>query len=110
MYRTAMENGHIKDEETYLMRMGDRQDVRINMTQYPDDFLMDYTTKKLQELNGFLNTGVNPDSPIKTGTYYAVTKNDAKRRQESFMEGFGIAADAAGELLRESDWTGNPKC
>lgn len=111
MYDLAKDLGHIKDEEAYLLGMGDRQDVRINMTKYPDDFLMNYTTEKLRELNTLLKTGVNPESPIKTGTYVAVKKKVAdKRRTETFMEGFGLAAEVASETLRESNWTGNPKC
>ena len=110
MYRMALDQGHIKDEEDYLMRMGDRQDIRINMTKYSDEYLMNYAAEKLRELNQTLKTGVNPDSPIKTGTYFAVAKKDDDRQAESFMEGFGLAAEVVGKNLRESEWTSNPKC
>ncbi len=108
MYQLAIDLGHIKDEEQYLIRMGDRQDIRINMTQYDDEFLMNYTTQKLLELNRTLKTGVDENSLIKTKTYYAVKKED--KRTDNFMEGFGIAAEVAGEVLRDSDWNKNANC
>jgi len=101
MYQLAIEGGFIKDEEEYLMRMGDRQDIRINMTKYDDEFLMEYTTKKLVELNRKLKTGVSEDSLIKTKRYYAVQK--AQKQADNFMEGFGVA----GGVLRSSNWTGD---
>ena len=39
MYDYAMEHGYIQDEEAYLLTMGDRQDLCLNMTQIPDDKL-----------------------------------------------------------------------
>lgn len=115
MYRMAVEKGYIKNEEDYLRRMGDRQDIRINMTKYPDDFLMKYTEEKLKDLNQILKTGVPEDSLIKTKTYYAVKKKSEEEQTDNFLEGFGLAAKVASkeeavDLLRESDWTGNPKC
>jgi radical SAM superfamily enzyme YgiQ (UPF0313 family) len=91
MYDLAVQRGAVTDIEDYLMKMGDRQDLRINLTQYDDKFLMDYTIEKLKELNRELGTGVNEQSLIKTKRYYAV-----KRKQRSkFMEGFGVAAQVA---------------
>jgi len=101
MYQMAVTGGYVKDEEEYLMRMGDRQDIRINMTKFDDEFLMNYTTKKLLELNRTLKTGVSEDSLIKTKTYYAVKKEE--KNADNFIEGFGIA----GDVLRSSNWTGN---
>lgn len=105
MYRMAIEQGRIRDEEEYLMRMGDRQDLRINMTKYDDEFLMNYTTKKLLDLNRTLQTGVSEESLIKTKTYYAVKKKEPEQT-ENFMEGFGLAS----KVLRESNWTGQSQC
>jgi hypothetical protein len=52
---------------------------------------------------------------IKTKTYYAVKKKSEEEQDDNFLEGFGLAAkvaskDEAADLLRESNWTGNPKC
>jgi anaerobic magnesium-protoporphyrin IX monomethyl ester cyclase len=109
MYQMAVDGGQIKDEEEYLLMMGDRQDIRVNMTQYEDEFLMGYATEKLLELNRTLKTGVEEDSLIKTKTYYAVKKKDDGRKTDNFMEEFGIAGEVSGDALRDSNWTGNPE-
>jgi radical SAM superfamily enzyme YgiQ (UPF0313 family) len=107
MYQMALTRGHIKDEEEYLLRMGDRQDIRINMTQYDDKVLMDYVVEKLKELNRGLNISVDEASLIKTKTYYAVEKKKASDEGGNFMEGFGVAR----EVLRKTNWTGkNVEC
>lgn len=106
MYDLAVQGGHIRDDEEYLMRMGDRQDIRINMTKYDDNFLMDYTTKKLVDLNRTLKIGLSENSLIKTKVYRAVKKKQ-EGRKDNFMESFGVA----GDVLRESNWTGKTvKC
>lgn len=120
MYDLAVKLGFITDDEQYLMKMGDRQDLRINLTQYDDEFLMNYTVEKLKALNHSLGTGVNEQSLIKTKVYYAVKTEKEKR--SAFMEGFGIAAQVASEVsaaeevkqagsdvLRTTNWTA-PKC
>ncbi len=48
MYEYALEYGHIQDEEEYLLAMGDRQDLRINMTQIPDAELELILKRELQ--------------------------------------------------------------
>lgn len=97
MYELAAERGFIKDDEEYLMKMGDRQDLRINLTSYDDKFLMDYTVDKLKELNTSLGTGLKAQSLIKTKVYVAVDK----KKRSAFMEGFGVAAKVADELSGE---------
>ena len=104
MYDYAREHGHITDEEAYLMKMGDRQDLRINLTKYDDEFLMTYTVEKLKALNAELKTNVPSDSLIKTKGFYAVKKKEQEEQAETFLEGFGVASD----VLRSSDWTGGP--
>lgn len=50
-YLWALRGGHIKDEEQYLLEMGDRQDLLINMTQMSDQQLVDVTKKELDRCN-----------------------------------------------------------
>ena len=116
MYDLALKEGHIKDEDKYLESMGDRQDIRINLTKFDDNDLMDYVTKKLLELNEYLKTGVDTNSLIKTKTYYAIKRDKdgkkikkevkTKKDVENFIQGFGVA----GKVLRESDWTEKVNC
>lgn len=40
MYVYAVEHGFIRDEEEYLLKMGDRQDLRLNMTKMSDEELI----------------------------------------------------------------------
>ncbi|HJJ48787.1 MAG TPA: radical SAM protein [Methanocorpusculum sp.] len=40
IYDYAVKNGYITDIEDYLLKMGDRQDFRFNLTQIPDDILV----------------------------------------------------------------------
>ncbi len=68
LYEEALRRGMF-DEIDYLMRMGDRQDLRINLTKYKDSEIIEYTTKKLEELNEKLNMGINREKLIKTGVW-----------------------------------------
>ena len=65
LYADALAEG-IFEEENYLHGMGDRQDLRINLTECNDTFLINYTTEKLIALNRRLNMGLDESSLIKT--------------------------------------------
>lgn len=103
MYRIGLEKGLIKDEVEYLLKMGDRQDLRINLTQYDDEFLMSYTTEKLVKLNEELKIGLNNAKLIKTGTWQGKAKaqETTEERTDNFMEDFGIS----GKILRDSNFS-----
>lgn len=96
LYVDAINKGIITEEE-YLMKMGDRQDLRVNLTAYDDEFIMNYTTEKLVEINQKLNMGLDDATLIKTGVW----KGKGKIKQENFMENFGVS----GKILRESSFT-----
>ena len=66
MYDYALENGYIDDEETYLLSMGDRQDLRINMTNIPNDEFKTLVVNHLERCNQKLNVGLKLDELIKT--------------------------------------------
>jgi radical SAM superfamily enzyme YgiQ (UPF0313 family) len=76
MYEYACRNGLIPDEETYLLAMGDRQDLRLNMTQIPDDRLEAVVTEELARASRELKVNLHGHGLLKTGTYRAVKSSD----------------------------------
>lgn len=69
MYEAAKKKGIIKDDEDYLLRMGDRQDLRVNLTDIPDDVFESEVKMHLQRISDKLNLGLNEQTLIKTGTF-----------------------------------------
>lgn len=66
VYQAARDNGKIPDEEEYLLRMGDRQDLRINLTEMGDAEFVQSVTYWLQKLNRDLSLGLDEHTLIKT--------------------------------------------
>ena len=60
MYNYAIEKGYIKDEEAYLMSMGDRQDLRLNMTKIPNDELENIVEQELKTCSWSLGIHLEP--------------------------------------------------
>lgn len=76
MYDYAINNGFIKDEEEYILKMGDRQDLLINMTQLSDEKLINTVNQELQRCNNELNVGLKEENLIKSKRWVNVeTKN-----------------------------------
>ncbi len=73
IYNYAIKTGFIQDEEDYLYKLGDRQDLRLNMTNMSDDDFKFYVKEGLKECNKALNIGLNDDELIKT-KYFRSTK------------------------------------
>lgn len=73
IYQYALEHGHIKDEEEFLMKMGDRQDLRINLTKMSDGEFLETVKSELMRCNRELNIGLKEENLIKT-QYYRTTK------------------------------------
>ncbi len=69
MYDHAVENGFVTDEEDYLMRLGDRQDLRLNMTTMSDEELEQSVNEHLKRCNKELGMGLSDDQLIKTQYY-----------------------------------------
>lgn len=69
MYDYALERGHIADEEEYLLAMGDRQDLRLNMTSMSDDELTAIVESELARCNRELGIGLDSGTLLKTGFY-----------------------------------------
>lgn len=66
MYDYAKEHGFITDEETYILTMGERQDLRINMTKMSDEELYNNVLNGLKLCNEKLEVGLDNESLIKT--------------------------------------------
>lgn len=69
IYDWALKNDFINDEEEYLLSLGDRQDLRINLTKMSDEQFLDTVNYWLTMLNKELNLGLEPDELIKTKYY-----------------------------------------
>ncbi len=72
MYEYAVEEGFINDEEEFLLKMGDRQDLRLNMTQMSDYEMEACVNEGLKRCNEELGTGLNSDQLLKTQYYRKV--------------------------------------
>ncbi len=75
IYQIARDRGLIEaDEEQYLLRIGDRQDLHVNMTQMPDDELVGRVTDGLVNLKNQLGIPLSDDQVIKSVTYKAAKR------------------------------------
>ncbi len=74
MYEYAREHGFIRDEEEYLLLMGDRQDLRVNMTTMTDEEFERHVLEGLKRCNTILEVGLDEDNLIKTQYYRAKDK------------------------------------
>ncbi len=74
MYDYIVKKGLVKDEEAYLLSMGDRQDLRINLTKMADDEFQDEVKKHLQRISDKLNLCLSAETLIKTINYKVVDK------------------------------------
>ena len=71
VYDNAIKSGHIVDEEDYLLRMGDRQDLRINLTAMTDDDFTKHVQDGLRRCNEALKVGLSDGELIKSKYYRA---------------------------------------
>lgn len=74
VYSYAIEHGFIKDEEAYLMKIGDRQDLTLNMTQMSDEEFQRLVHEGMAHCNEALDAGLDPDKLIKT-QFFRVSKD-----------------------------------
>lgn len=63
----ARRHGHIGDVESYLLSMGDRQDLLVNLTKMPDETLIGVTQDALADCARTL--GIALKDLLKTGSY-----------------------------------------
>jgi len=76
MYDYAIEHGFITDEEEYLVKLGDRQDLRLNMTQMSDEELEKEVFEGLNRCNKKMNIGLKDEELIKTLFYRSSASDD----------------------------------
>lgn len=69
MYDYARENGYILEEEEYLLKMGDRQDLRLNMTRMGDQQFEECVMDGLKRCNEDLKMGLKMEQLMKTQYY-----------------------------------------
>jgi anaerobic magnesium-protoporphyrin IX monomethyl ester cyclase len=74
MYDYAREKGFIRDEEAYLLSMGDRQDLRLNMTKIPDREFENIVHDELDRCSRELGLSLSGGALLKTGTYKKTNK------------------------------------
>ncbi len=69
MYDYVLGKGMIPDEEAYLMTIGDRQDLYLNLTQMSTEQLYAEVFKGAKKANKALGRGLPEENLIKTGGY-----------------------------------------
>ena len=69
IYQWARRKGYIEDEEEYLLKMGDRQDLRLNFTKMTDKEFLDNVGYWLRRLNKEMGLGLKDDQLVKTQHY-----------------------------------------
>lgn len=72
MYTYALEHGYIPDEDAYLLSLGDRQDLRLNMTSMSDAELEGAVQSGLRTVSEALRIGLSEGHLLKTGHYRCV--------------------------------------
>jgi anaerobic magnesium-protoporphyrin IX monomethyl ester cyclase len=77
MYLYAVEHGFISDEEKYLLKMGDRQDLRLNMTRMSDQEFEKYVFEGLKRCNEEMGIGLHDEELIKTLFYRSATSEES---------------------------------
>lgn len=69
IYVYALKHGLIGDQEEYLLKIGDRQDLHINMTKMTDAEFYDTLRNELISLKNDLGIPISDDNVIKTTIY-----------------------------------------
>lgn len=81
IYEYAIQHGFIKDEEEYLLGLGDRQDLRLNMTKMSDKEFEETVQENLERCNTELKLNLEKTSLIKTGYYRGKKRGEYDQRQ-----------------------------
>ena len=66
IYEYAIQHGYITDEEEYLLRIGDRQDLYLNMTSIDDETLQAIVVEGLDKINKKMELDLGTESLLKT--------------------------------------------
>jgi radical SAM superfamily enzyme YgiQ (UPF0313 family) len=82
IYADLISQGVIKDEEEYILSMGDRQDFTINLTKMEQKEMEDLVKMHMRRLSDKLNLGLSDEKLIKTGRYKATVEQKTGGRNE----------------------------
>ena len=74
IYEWARRGGYIREEEEYVLQMGDRQDLGINLTKMRDEEFLNIVNYWLKRLNEEPELGLKDDQLLKTQHYRSKTK------------------------------------
>lgn len=69
IYDYSIKIGKIKNEEDYLLRIGDRQDFHINLTKLKQEDIENLVKENLKKISDKLKLGLHKDNLIKTLRY-----------------------------------------
>lgn len=83
IYDYALKYGFIKDEEAWLLKVGDRQDLHINMTTMDDQLMISTLENGLDRINKKMGIGLDKNSLIKTGVKRDVANKLSRAHQVS---------------------------
>lgn len=76
MFEAARQAGFGHDLESFLNQMGDRQDLRFNLTKIPDDILQAEVKRHLERISDKLGLGFRPEHLLKTFTFVLSNAHD----------------------------------
>lgn len=74
VYDYALEKGLIKDEEEYLLSIGDRQDLHINLTSMSDKKFTSLVQNGVKKYQSVLGVNIQNSNPLKTLKYRGIDK------------------------------------
>jgi len=77
MFEVAKAKGLVNDMESYLMQMGDRQDLRFNLSRIPDDVLQAAVAGHLQKISDKLGLDLKREELVKTFSH-VLSRSDAE--------------------------------
>lgn len=84
MYAYCLDRGIILDEEDYFLRLGDRQDLRINLTAMPDDEFEGCVNHHVERLNKALGIQADSEDLLRNERYKsAVSEHDVPASRTS---------------------------
>lgn len=66
MFEVARQMGYVDNLESFLQQMGDRQDLRFNLTNIPDDVLLSEVEKHLKRISDKVGLNLSQGNLIKT--------------------------------------------
>lgn len=76
IYDYAVEKGYISDVNEYLMSMGDRQNLRLNMTTMSNEEMESCVEYNIRRCNEALGVKSVSDELLKTQSYYIINENN----------------------------------